>query len=778
MPLRGRRKRAGHRRSSVPAASPVAEAPNSRSWASTSCCWNVFIAESGRTEDSNTQTPLWQVCRRLRRQTADFSGRLVSKPRLETSRWGSRRDFCAGCAWFSLCRLWLKSPCHVEIPARIPGWPSSLCSSSRRPPAAQPRPRPSSSRSATPTAACCPAACRRHQPGERHRPHGHPQRPGRARRPAAAGRRLHAHRRARRLQDRVIRDIRLQAALQGRHHRRRSRRAPSPSTSSSPPTRRRCGSATAPWGRSSTSDAGDAAGDRARRAAVDDARRPAWRRRRRDRGSRRRATSASTAAARARRPTTSCSTGVDNNDLFLNRLVVNPSLDAIQEVSLLQNTYDAEHGRSAGAQVNMVLKSGTRNLHGSPTSSSATRRSTRATRSSPRQPRPKLRQAPVRRHDRRPDRPPRRSTSSTRRPSTAREADTRLAHVPTAAERAGDFSASGRPIRDPVHRTAVPRQRHSGVAHQRRRAAPPSPLSAAEPHRPAGQLRLVAARRRDAVQFTIKTDHHGWRDKPLIPVRYSFSRDDRDCRSRRAPQPARLRRLGARPGAQRRRRPDAGVSARACSTSSASASTRCTARTCRRAPAPIGFAALGITGRRSTASIGGIPAVVSRLRDARRRSQPAGRAPHAHRARLRQPDDRARPHHVKMGGELRHYDSDGYNHLFARGQATFTGRVHRASGPRSAARLPDDHAARRQRQPSGAAHVVGEPVRAGRLAHVAAADGERRRALRVQHAAVDADDRMRIFDPATLQLQQVGQDGVSRSGLTDRSQQRRAAGRR
>ena len=52
--------------------------------------------------------------------------------------------------------------------------------------------------------------------------------------------------------------------------------------------------------------------------------------------------------------------GVDNNDQFLNRLVINPSLDAIQEFALLQNTYDAEYGRSAGAQLNMVLKSGTR----------------------------------------------------------------------------------------------------------------------------------------------------------------------------------------------------------------------------------------------------------------------------------------------------------------------------------------------------------------------------------------------------------------------------------
>ena len=56
--------------------------------------------------------------------------------------------------------------------------------------------------------------------------------------------------------------------------------------------------------------------------------------------------------------------GVDNNDLFLNRLVINPSLDAVQEFALIQNTYDAEYGRSAGAQVNMVVKSGTNDVHG------------------------------------------------------------------------------------------------------------------------------------------------------------------------------------------------------------------------------------------------------------------------------------------------------------------------------------------------------------------------------------------------------------------------------
>ncbi|MCI0624861.1 MAG: TonB-dependent receptor [Acidobacteria bacterium] len=57
--------------------------------------------------------------------------------------------------------------------------------------------------------------------------------------------------------------------------------------------------------------------------------------------------------------------GVDNNDLFLNRLVVNPSVDAIEEFRIQGSTYDAEYGRSGGAQVNVALKSGSNAVHGS-----------------------------------------------------------------------------------------------------------------------------------------------------------------------------------------------------------------------------------------------------------------------------------------------------------------------------------------------------------------------------------------------------------------------------
>src|SRR5437867_2762663 len=57
--------------------------------------------------------------------------------------------------------------------------------------------------------------------------------------------------------------------------------------------------------------------------------------------------------------------GVDNNDLFLNRLVVKPSVDAIDEFKIQAGNYEAEYGRNGGSQVNVALKSGTNDLHGS-----------------------------------------------------------------------------------------------------------------------------------------------------------------------------------------------------------------------------------------------------------------------------------------------------------------------------------------------------------------------------------------------------------------------------
>ncbi len=50
--------------------------------------------------------------------------------------------------------------------------------------------------------------------------------------------------------------------------------------------------------------------------------------------------------------------GVDNNDPYVNRYVVEPSVDAIQEFKIATNSYSAEYGRSAAGQVNVITKSG------------------------------------------------------------------------------------------------------------------------------------------------------------------------------------------------------------------------------------------------------------------------------------------------------------------------------------------------------------------------------------------------------------------------------------
>jgi hypothetical protein len=143
--------------------------------------------------------------------------------------------------------------------------------------------------------------------------------------------------------------------------------------------------------------------------------------------------------------------GVDNNDLFLNRLVVTPSLDAIQEFTLVQNTYDAEYGRNNGAQVNVVLKSGGAATHGSLFEYFRHEAlDARGAFDPPGEDKPRFRRSQfggtlggrlrfvpgfyfV-------------SVEGLRTDST----ETRATTVPSLAERAGDFAASGITLRDPL----------------------------------------------------------------------------------------------------------------------------------------------------------------------------------------------------------------------------------------------------------------------------------------------------------------------------------------
>src|SRR5262245_6567327 len=57
--------------------------------------------------------------------------------------------------------------------------------------------------------------------------------------------------------------------------------------------------------------------------------------------------------------------GVDNNETWLQTVVIFPSVDSLDEFKLQTSTYSAEFGRSLGGVVNLQIKSGTNNLHGS-----------------------------------------------------------------------------------------------------------------------------------------------------------------------------------------------------------------------------------------------------------------------------------------------------------------------------------------------------------------------------------------------------------------------------
>jgi hypothetical protein len=57
--------------------------------------------------------------------------------------------------------------------------------------------------------------------------------------------------------------------------------------------------------------------------------------------------------------------GVDNNDLYINQIVVPPALDSVQEFKIQSGSYNAEYGRSAGGQFNVVTRGGANAWRGS-----------------------------------------------------------------------------------------------------------------------------------------------------------------------------------------------------------------------------------------------------------------------------------------------------------------------------------------------------------------------------------------------------------------------------
>lgn len=463
--------------------------------------------------------------------------------------------------------------------------------------------------------------------------------------------------------------------------------------------------------------------------------------------------------------------GVDNNDLFLNRLVVTPGLDAIQEFTLVSNTYDAEYGRNSGAQVNVVLKSGGSRTRGSLFEYFRHEAiDARGVFDLPSEPKPLFR---------------RHQFGGTlggaipKLPSfyfvsleglRTRDAETRAANVPTAAERAGDFSASGIVLRDPMTGLPYPGNRipASDLDPAGLRVAALYP----DPNRAVAGQNLVTSPvgTTNGVRFTLKTDHRGWRETPFF-VRYSLTSDDRGL-----PFPEHDRNIPGFPLSNQ----DVGQNLAFGMTRALSPRVMNELRVgwnrLRRDNAPLAgaadpFTTLGITGPALGGDDRGYPAFVlggyETIGDDT--NLPVSRRTHTLHVSDSLSIERGR-HQFKVGGELRHYASNGYNHLFARGQISFGGAY-------TGSALGD--------------LLIGRPT----LSLLAFNDNPQ--ALRttalnafVQHdwratssltintglryelnmPPVDAHDRMRIFDLDTLTLRDVGVDGVPRSGVqTDRN---------
>jgi hypothetical protein len=219
--------------------------------------------------------------------------------------------------------------------------------------------------------------------------------------------------------------------------------------------------------------------------------------------------------------------GVYNGDPKLNTFGVNTSVDAIQEFEVITSTYDAAFGRNGGAQVNVVLKSGTNQIHS--TAYEFFRNAALDGRNffAPAgEPDPKYQRnqfgfslgGPIRQN--------RTFFFGDYEGRRVREGLTRVTNVPTALERTGDFSQSQVPFiidafaQAPFSNNRIPAQRLHPIGSA---IASLYPL----PNRNAFRQNFVSspASRDRNDQFDARVDHE-LASASDISVRYSFA--DRD----------------------------------------------------------------------------------------------------------------------------------------------------------------------------------------------------------------------------------------------------------
>ncbi len=365
--------------------------------------------------------------------------------------------------------------------------------------------------------------------------------------------------------------------------------------------------------------------------------------------------------------------GVDNNDLYLNRFVINPSIDAIQEFTIASNNFDAEYGRSAGSQVNVALKSGGRQLHGS--IYEFFRHSGMDARNffDQGQEAALLRQSQFGGSLGGPMGPSGNFFFINAEALRSRRAETRTSSVPSVLERQGDFGLSANPIRDPFSgepfdQNRIPLGRIDPVGAMVA-ALYPDPNTEMSTRNlvtsPVGTARLT--------QFTVKTDHE-ISDKTSLFLRYSLGDD--------------LRKIPFSDGGPNfsgfgTSVLDRGQNLAVGSTRVVSSRTlnefRFGYNRLRRDVLAEnsefdGFSALGMQGPELSALEQGYPTFVvsgyQRLGDDPNLPT-VRRTGHIHFSDVLSLQ-RGR-HHLKLGGEIRRYKETGFTRLFPRGQVIFTG---------------------------------------------------------------------------------------------------------
>jgi hypothetical protein len=142
--------------------------------------------------------------------------------------------------------------------------------------------------------------------------------------------------------------------------------------------------------------------------------------------------------------------GVSVTDEAFNNLVLSPSVDDVQEVNINQTSYDAEFGGKSGGVINVITKSGSNNFHGS--LFEFVRNDVFDARNyfvSPASPKPPFKQNQFGASIGGPILKNKTFFFADYESQRIRQSQTQLFHVPTALERAGNFTGSGITVNNP-----------------------------------------------------------------------------------------------------------------------------------------------------------------------------------------------------------------------------------------------------------------------------------------------------------------------------------------